>query len=96
MHAAIIYQMRNFALARCKSKADAFAQCCEGRLFSISWACRQQLHDLNACTKELCAPALKHFLDLCAQSQFAQMMLEHMAAHMPVWTSDVALHHLLC
>lgn len=49
---ALIYKLKQHAMKRCGETAKAYAQCAEGRTFSVVWACRSQLNDLNACLHE--------------------------------------------
>ncbi len=36
-------------MKKCGDKAKAYAQCAEGRTFSVVWACRPALNELNDC-----------------------------------------------
>lgn len=50
----MIYQLRKRAIHQCQEKTEAFVACSENRLFSVVWACRKQLNELNECTKQQC------------------------------------------
>lgn len=60
----MIYQLRKRAIHQCQEKTEAFVACSEHRLFSVVWACRRQLNELNECTKQQCVPlsltSMKH------------------------------------
>merc|ERR1712072_258851 len=45
----LIRAMKHDALAACKEKGRAYAQCCDGRTISMVWACRAPLHEYNEC-----------------------------------------------
>ena len=61
MCAALLFRLKQKAMAECKETAQAYAECCSGRVFSAVWACRPQLHDLNQCLHQQCAlPAVLH------------------------------------
>eukprot|EP00892_Ulva_mutabilis_P004817 jgi/Ulvmu1/2707/UM014_0163.1 len=52
VESAMIYQLRKRAIHKCQEKTEAFVACSEKRLFSVVWACRGQLNELNECTKQ--------------------------------------------
>ncbi len=54
--AALIYKLKQHAMKKCRAEAAAYAECADGRTFSVVWACRQHLNDLNGCLKQWCGP----------------------------------------
>jgi hypothetical protein len=52
---ALLYKLKQKAMADCKVTARAYADCCSARVFSAIWACRADLRALNACLQQQCA-----------------------------------------
>jgi len=52
---ALLYKLKQKAMADCKVTARAYADCCRARVFSAIWACRADLRALNACLQQQCA-----------------------------------------
>jgi len=46
---ALLFRLKQHAMASCKAAADAYAHCCTGRTLSTVWACRAELAALSAC-----------------------------------------------
>ena len=53
--AALLFRLKQKAMQECKEAAQAYAQCCSGRVFSAVWSCRGELSDLNGCLQQQCA-----------------------------------------
>jgi Cytochrome c oxidase biogenesis protein Cmc1 like len=70
--AACLYKLKQHALKiKCEEQARAYAECCNGRSFSMVWACKPMLNDLNACLKQRCrqcSDVLHIFASAMAQS----------------------------
>ena len=52
--AALLFRLKQKAMQECKEAAQAYAQCCSGRVFSAVWSCRGELSDLNGCLQQQC------------------------------------------
>ena len=50
--AALVYHLKAQAMKDCKESAKAYAECAEGRVVSVVWACRKQFNDLNSCLSQ--------------------------------------------
>lgn len=50
--AALLYRLKQKAMKECQQQAQAYADCCSGRVFSAVWACRDQMQGLNGCLHE--------------------------------------------
>ncbi|CAL8470082.1 g9624 [Coccomyxa elongata] len=46
---ALIFRLKQKAMEECKQQAQAYADCCSGRVFSAVWSCRDEFKALNAC-----------------------------------------------
>ena len=57
--AALLFKLKQKAMQECKEAAQAYAQCCSGRVFSAVWSCRGELSDLNRCLHQQCACAIR-------------------------------------
>lgn len=51
-YAALLYRLKQHALKQCKERAEAYAECCRGRVFSAVWACRSDFSELNNCLQK--------------------------------------------
>ena len=69
------YQLRIRSFKQCQETTEAFVSCSEGRLFSTTWACREQLNSLNQCTKSQYASEAS-----CDRPHFLQRLMPHMLA----------------
>ncbi|KAK9821797.1 hypothetical protein WJX81_006514 [Elliptochloris bilobata] len=49
---ALLYRLKQKAMADCKVVARAYADCCSTRVFSAVWACRAELSTLNQCLQQ--------------------------------------------
>ena len=59
---ALLYKLKQKAMADCKDTAKAYAECCGARVFSAVWACRGDLGALNQCLQQQCAPRLSPYV----------------------------------
>jgi hypothetical protein len=50
--AALLFRLKQKALEECKDRAQAYADCCSGRVFSAVWSCREEFKDLNICLSQ--------------------------------------------
>ena len=55
--AALLFRLKQKAMADCKDMARAYANCCSARMISAVWACRSELGMINQCLQQQCAPA---------------------------------------
>ncbi|KAI3434718.1 hypothetical protein D9Q98_002779 [Chlorella vulgaris] len=46
---ALFYRLKQKGFKECSTTADAYAQCCSGRVLSVVWACRKELRALSDC-----------------------------------------------
>eukprot|EP00887_Chlorella_sp_A99_P003617 scaffold7.g3617.t1 len=46
---ALFYQLKQKGFEACQAYSAAYADCCRGRVISMAWACRKQLHELSDC-----------------------------------------------
>lgn len=44
--------MKEDAWKQCKAESAEYAECVQGRLISVVWACRQQAKGLNSCLQK--------------------------------------------
>ncbi|EFN57270.1 hypothetical protein CHLNCDRAFT_17966, partial [Chlorella variabilis] len=47
--AALFYRLKQKGFQECRPYADAYAQCCSGRVLSVVWTCRKELKALSDC-----------------------------------------------
>ena len=47
--AALFFRLKEHGFEKCKAYSVAYADCCRGRVFSMAWACRKQMHELSDC-----------------------------------------------
>ena len=47
--AALFFRLKEHGFEECRAYSKAYADCCHGRVFSMAWACRQQMKQLSDC-----------------------------------------------
>ena len=50
------YKLGVAAQAKCKDRIRRFAECCSDKTFTVVFACRTELNEMNACLKHWCVP----------------------------------------
>ena len=67
VHAALLFRLKQKAMAECRAAAQAYADCCSGRIFSAVWSCRGELRELNQCLRQQCALPMQHVCRMVMQ-----------------------------
>ena len=60
LYPAMRYKLGVAAQAKCKEKIKQFAECCSDKTFTVVFACRDQLNEMNACLKHWCVLPFHH------------------------------------
>ena len=60
LYPAMRYKLGVAAQAKCKEKIKQFAECCSDKTFTVVFACRDQLNEMNACLKHWCVLPFRH------------------------------------